>query len=71
MELDNQSTPLLNFFSGSCTARTVGVALIGFVYQFITCELGREKSNCAIPTLELLNCVYHIAKQESLKRTLK
>lgn len=61
MELDNQSTPLLNFFSGSCIARTVGVALIGFVYQFITCELGREK------TLELLNVYLSHCKTRVVK----
>lgn len=66
MELDNQST-----WNNDSRVQVSSAALIGFVYQFITCELGRERSNRAIPTLELLNCVYHTAEQESLKRTLK
>lgn len=66
MELDNQST-----LNNDSRVQVSSAALIGFVYQFITCELGRERSNRAIPTPELLNCVYHTAEQESLKRTLK
>lgn len=45
-KLDNQSTPLEHFFSGSSFARSDRVPLIGFVYQFMTCELGREKQLC-------------------------